>query len=282
MNSTGRTFLAAVVTVVASVAIFVTLLANYANVLANSSSFSDRAVSVVRTGAVEALIVDAVTRRVEDEVGYDPSLQPLIKDAVRQAVSNGQITGEIRAAAGSLQSQLASGQASALILTLPDAGSAVASTIRSRSPQLADVVSRVGTITVLDVPIPSTAATAIHDLATAGRDSSLLIVFSVAMVCLALLLSPDRRRTLVGLGLGAVVSGLLGTAIYLVGRGIVVNEFSTPSARTAARAAWSVYLGGLESSGLVLAGLGALVAVVAVLLRPRSSQPEPRFAMTAR
>ena len=250
MNSTGRTFLAAVVTVVASVAIFVTLLANYANVLANSSSFSDRAVSVVRTGAVEALIVDAVTRRVEDEVGYDPSLQPLIKDAVRQAVSNRQITGEIRAAAGSLQSQLASGQASALILTLPDAGSAVASTIRSRSPQLADVVSRVGTITVLDVPIPSTAATAIHDLATAGRDSSLLIVFSVAMVCLALLLSPDRRRTLVGLGLGAVVSGLLGTAIYLVGRGIVVNEFSTPSARTAARAAWSVYLGGLESWGL--------------------------------
>ena len=269
------------VTVVASVAIFVTLLAHYANVLANSSSFSDRAVSVVRTGAVEALIVDAVTRRVEDEVGYDPSLQPLIKDAVRQAVSNGQITGEIRAAAGSLQSQLASGQASALILTLPDAGSAVASTIRSRSPQLADVVSRVGTITVLDVPIPSTAATAIHDLATVGRDSSLLIVFSVAMVCLALLLSPDRRRTLVGLGLGAVVSGLLGprsTSSVVNCRQRVLDAVRS----TAARAAWSVYLGGLESSGLVLAGLGALVAVVAVLLRPRSSQPEPRFAMTAR
>ncbi len=82
--------------------------------------------------------------------------------------------------------------------------------------------------------------------------------------------------------LGAFVSGLLGAAIYLVGRGIVVNEFSTPSARTAARAAWSIYLGGLETSGLVLAGLGALVAVVAVLLRPRRSQVGPQFAMTAR
>lgn len=282
MNSTGRTFLAAVATVVASVAIFVTLLAHYANVLANSSSFSSRAVRVVHTGAVESLIVDAVTGRVVDVVGNDPNLQPLIKDGVRQALSNGQITGEIRAAAGSLQSQLVSGQANALILTLPDAGSAVASAIRSRSPQLADVVSRVGTITVLDVPIPSTAATAIHDLATVGRDSSLLIVFSVAMVCLALILSPDRRRTLIGLGMGAFVSGLLGAAIYLVGRGIVVNEFSTPSARTAARAAWSIYLGGLETSGLVLAGLGALVAVVAVLLRPRRSQVGPQFAMTAR
>ena len=267
MKSTSRTLLAAVVTVLASVAIFVTLLAHYANVLTNSSSFSSRAVKVVHTGAVESLIVDTVTGRLVDEVGNEASVQPIVSDAVHRALSNGQIDGEIRAAANSLQNELASGQASALTLTLSDIGSAIAPTIRPISPQLAEVVSQVGTITVLDVPIPPSAASALHALSVLGRDSSLLIVFSAALVSLALLLSPDRRRTLLGLGLGAVVSGLLAAAIYLIGRGLVVNEFSAPAAQTAARAAWRVYLGGLETSGFVLAGLGAVLAMAAVVLR---------------
>lgn len=276
--SASRTFLAGLATVIASVAIFVTLLAQYASVLSDSSSFSDHAVSVVHSGAVESLVVNTVTGRVLDQVGNDASVQPLVQTAVRDALSNSRITGEVRAAAGTLQRELASGKANALTLTLPDIGPTIAPSVESTSPQLAEAVSQIGTVTVLDVPIPSTASTVIHDLAVAGRDSALLIVFSAAMVALALLLSQDRRRTLVGLGVGAVVSGLLATAIYLVGRGLVVDQFSAPAAQTAARAAWSVYLGGLETSGLVLAGIGAAVAIVAVLLHPRRSQRSTQFA----
>ena len=268
VTSTGRTFLAAVVTVIASVAMLVTLLAHCANVLAGSSSFSSRAVSVVQTGAVESLIIDSVTSRVLDAVGNQTSVQPMVRDAVREALSNPQITGEIRATAETLQRELVSGRANALTLTLPDIGPATASSLESRSPQLAEVVSRVGTITVLDVRIPSTAAGAIHALADVGRDSSLLVILSAALVALAMILAPDRRRTLRGLGLGAFASGLLAAAIYLIGRGIVVDQFSAPAAHTAARTAWGVYLGGLESSGLVLAGIGAAVAAATALTRP--------------
>lgn len=278
MKSTSRTFLAALATVVASVAIFVTLLAQYASVLSESSSFSNHAVTVVHSGAVESLVVNTVTGRVLDEVGNNASVQPLVQTAVRDALSNGRITGEVRAAAQTLQRELASGQANALTLTLPDIGSAIAPSVESTSPQLAEAVSQIGTVTVLDVPIPSTVSSVIHDLAVAGRDSTLLIVFSAAMVALALLLSQDRRRTLLGLGVGAVVSGLLAAAIYLIGRGLVVNQFSDPAAQTAARAAWNVYLGGLETSGLVLAGIGAAVAIAAVLLRPRRSYRNTQFA----
>ncbi len=278
MKSTSRTFLAGLATVVASVAIFVTLLAQYARVLSESSSFSNHAVTVVHSGAVEALIVNTVTGRVLDEVGNNANVQPLVQIAVRDALSNGRITAEVRGAAQTLQRELASGQANALTLTLPDIGSAIAPSVESTSPQLAEVVSQIGTVTVLDVPIPSTVSSVIHGLAVAGRDSTLLIVFSAAMVALALLLSQDRRRTLLGLGAGAVVSGLLAAAIYLIGRGLVVNQFSDPAAQTAARAAWNVYLGGLETSGLVLAGIGAAVAVVAVMLRPRRSSRDTQFA----
>jgi hypothetical protein len=281
MKSSSRTFLAAVVTVLASVAILATLLAHYAGALANSSSFSSRAVTVVQTGPVESLIANTVTGRVLDEVGNQPGVQPIVADAVRQALSNGKITAEIRSAAQSLQSQLASGQANSLTLTLPDVGAAVAPTIESRSPQLAEAVSRIGTITVVDVRIPPSAAGAIHDLTVLGRDSSLLVVFSVALIALALIISPDRRRTLLGLGLGAVVSGLLAAAVYLIGRGLVLNQFSAPTARTAARAAWSVYLGGLETSGLVLAAVGIAVALTAGVLGRGRSRRRPSFA-TAR
>ena len=277
-KSTGRTFLAAVVTMLASVAMLVTLLAQYANALTNSSSFSSRAVTVVQSGPVESLIVDTVTGRLLDEVGGGASLQPIVADGVRQALSNGRITGEVRAAAQSLQSQLASGQANALTLTLPDVGAAIAPAIEPRSPQLAEAVSRVGTITVLDVRIPPKASSAIHDLAVLGRDSSLLIVFTVALAALALILSPDRPRTLLGLGLGAVVSGLLAAALYLVGRELVVDQFSSPAAQTAARAAWGVYLGGIETSGLVVAAVGAVVAVTAGLLRRGRSRRRPVYA----
>lgn len=262
----------------ASVAILVTLLAQYAHVLADSSSFSNDAVRVVHSPAVESLIVDTVTRRVLGAVRGDTSLEPTIRDAVRQGLSNGQVTGEIRAAAASLQSQLVSGQANVLSLTLPGIGSVVASIIESTSPQAAEAVRGVGTVTVLDVPVPHSAALAIHDLAVLGRDSSLLIVFSVAMAVLALILSADRRRTIIGLGLGAAVSGLLAVAVFYLGRALSVSQFAAPTARTAARAAWDVYLGGLQSSGLVLAGIGAAVAVVAALLPRDRSRRRPHLA----
>jgi hypothetical protein len=127
---------------------------------------------------------------------------------------------------------------------------------------------------VLDVPIPAPDAKALHDLGTAGRDSVLLLILTVALVVLALLIAVNRARTLRALGLSSLISGLLTFGGYLGGRGLVVNEFSSPSARTAAGAAWKVYLGGLETSGLVLAGSGA--AIVLAVTVGLSVQRQPR------
>ena len=57
MTNTGRKLMAAIVAALASVAILITLLAHYADhILVNSSSFANRAVSVVQTPGVESMI----------------------------------------------------------------------------------------------------------------------------------------------------------------------------------------------------------------------------------
>jgi hypothetical protein len=272
--TTGRRFVAGVVTLLACVAILVTLLAHYADNLAgNSASFAGRAVSVVRTPGVESMIVSTITDRIQADTGRGAAAQPLVQEAVQEALTSPEVSDEIQAAATSLQSQLLSGTADRLTLTLPDFGSRLAPVIESRSPELAVVVRNLGTVTVVDVAIPSSDASAVHDLAELGRDATLLLVLSVALIALALLLSPDRARTLRALGAGVALCGVAAAAAYLAGRQVVVGEFSSTVARTAARAVWSTYLGGLETWGFVLAGVGIAVALLAATqVRSRRAQ----------
>lgn len=272
MTYSGRRFLAGVVTVLASVAILVTLLAHYAQTLVNPNGFANKAVAVVRTQGVQAIIVGTVTDRIEAEAGNAASVQPEIESAVSEAVASRQVSARVRDAALSLQNQLVSGNATSLTLTLPDVGSSIADSIASRSTVLADEVRNIGTITVLDVPIPSSDASLVHDLARIGDDFSLLIILSVALAALALLISPSRARTLRGLGIGVALGGALAAAVYVAGRGIVLDEFSSGEARTAAGAVWSTYLGRLETWGFVLVVLGLIVAAAAATA-VRGSRP---------
>ncbi len=266
MTRAGRRFLAALVSLLATAAMLVTLLAIYANhVFVKPAGFSNRAVSVLETGDVESLIVQSVTDRLVGEAGAEGSLRPVIQAAVLQAVSSAQVNREFRLAASSLHGELVSGTADQLTLTLPDIGPVIASSIDSDTPELADQVRDIGTITVLDASIPPSDAKDVHDLVSVGKDSSELLIGTLVLVLLALIISPSRRRTLLGLGLGAALSGLVVLAIYLAGREIIVNEFSTQDARTAARALWSGYLGGLETWGLVLTGAGVGIAFGASL-----------------
>ncbi|MDE3132307.1 MAG: hypothetical protein KGL16_14245 [Acidobacteriota bacterium] len=266
MTRTSRALLAAVFTALASVAILATLLAGYASrVLVSSSSFTDRAVGVVRNGAVESLIAGTVTDRVVAIAGGGSSVRPTIEQSVHSALSNPQITREIRASAGSLQAQLMSGTANSLTLTLADAGPAIAASVGSRSPQLAAALGGIGPITVLSVAIPASDSRLVHDVSRAAHDWQALLGIAAALGLLALIVTPDRARTLRRLGVGALMGGLLTAAVYLAGRRLVVDAFTAQDARTVAAAAWSAYLGGLVTWGLVLAAGGALVAVAATL-----------------
>lgn len=265
MMSPVRRLLAALVTLLASVAMLVALLAAHASALADAPTFANGAVSLVRSGPVRTLIVDTISPRVQAQVGSATNVRPLVSQAVGAALSNPQVTGEIQTAAATLQSELITGQATQLTLSLPSIGPAMAHTLQARSPQLAYLVSRLGTVTVVDVPIPSGAASTIHAVAQLAQDAGLLAILAAALAGLALILSVNRRATLIGLGLGAVASGLVAVGICIFGRGLVIGAFTAPAAATAAGATWHLLVRGLENSGLLLAAAGAAVVVLSAL-----------------
>jgi hypothetical protein len=266
MTDAGRRLIAGAITLLASVMILVTLIASYVNhAFVNTTTFADHATSVLHSDGVDHLIVTRVTDQVIPNATEAASIRPDLELAVHDLVSSRPVTNEFRAAAESLQEQLVSGNAHQLTLQLPNVGTALASRVSSTSPELADDLNRIGTVTVLDVPIPSTAASIVHGTVSFSKNASLLVILTIALIVLALIVTPERRRTVIRLGLGAVLSGVLVVVFYLLGRELVASEFSGDAAQTAARAVWSGYLSGIELPALFVAG-GGIVAVGAAAI----------------
>ena len=260
-KSVGRALLAALLSVLASVAMLLALIAGSVTTL-TGSGFAGRTLRVVEAGPLRATVISTVTNHVLAVTGDRAAVTPLVSQAVDEALSSAPVRAEIDAAARSLQSQLESGRTSVLRLSLPDVGPRLGGLVAPRSPQLAAILDRIGTVQVADIPLPAGASTAAHDLSLVGGDSTLAIVLCVLLAGGALLISPSRWGTLQGLGIGAIASGLVAAGIYLIGGNLVSGSFSLPLAQTAARAAWDSYLGGLEPAGLTLAGAGLAALVL--------------------
>ena len=192
--------------------------------------------------------------------------QPLVREAVRAALSNPQVIADVQNTSASLQRELVSGGASTLTLTLPGIGASAASTVAATSPALAATLRNLGPVTVVSVRIPPADAKLAHYLGNIARDSSPLLLLAATLIVSALLISPRRARTLQALGLGAVLCGLLAAGVYLIGRELAVSSFSAADARAVAGVVWRTYFGGLETWGLVAAGVGAGVTGVGVIL----------------
>lgn len=260
-KSAGRTLLAALLTVLASAAMLLALISGSVTSL-TGSGFAGRALRVVEAGPLRSAVLTTVTDHVLAVTGNRATVAPIVSRAVDEVFASPLVSAEISAAARSLQGQLESGRASALRLALPGIGPRLAGLVAARSPQLAAALDRIGTLDVVDIPLPAAASTAAHDLALVGRDSALAFILAAGLAAAALLVSPSRWGTLQGLGIGAIASGLVGAGAYLVGGNLVTGSFSLPVAQTAARAAWNAYLGGLEPAGLTLAGAGLAALVI--------------------
>ena len=70
------------------------------------------------------------------------------------------------------------------------------------------------------------------------------------LVAGALCCSPDRRRTVVELGIGAAVAGVLLVVAYGVLRSLALDHVDGPESRAAAGAVWDAFLGDLRTAGV--------------------------------
>ena len=93
-----------------------------------------------------------------------------------------------------------------------------------------------------------------------------LALLTVAAGAAAVVVSPDRRRTVAQLGLGMAAAGIAIVVAYIVGRAIVTGSVRGPEERDAAAGVWDAFLGGLRTLGWLLAACGAVVAAAAASL----------------
>jgi hypothetical protein len=154
-------------------------------------------------------------------------------------------------------------------LTVADVGTVLAAALQKLRPSLAAELESTGRVELVKRDIGSFGA----DLARAGDRIRLLAVFlfvlSVLLAAGALAVSPDRRRTVVDLGIGAAAVGVVLVVAYAVVRSLAVGPFEQPQDRAAAGAVWDAFLGDLRTAGWILAGSGAVVAASAAsLIKP--------------
>jgi hypothetical protein len=154
-------------------------------------------------------------------------------------------------------------------LTVADVGTVIAAALEEVRPSLARELRSTERVEVVRQDIGSLSAT-LADIAERVQVLAILLIgLSLVLVAGALFLSPDRRGTVIELGLGAAVAGGVLVVAYTVTRSAAVNHLKDPDEQAAARAVWDAFLGDLRTEGWILAGAGAVVAAAASsLIKP--------------
>lgn len=148
-------------------------------------------------------------------------------------------------------------------------GTVVAAALQEVRPKLAKRVNSTGKVELLNRDIGA-AGGALARAADKVRFLALaLLVLTVALVAGAIVVAPDRLRTVVQLGLGVAAGGVLLVVAYSVARSYAVGQVDGADNRAAAGAVFDAFLSDLRSLAWLMAGSGAVVAAAAAsLIRP--------------
>ena len=264
--------LARVLVVLASIAIGLALVTAYARQAAvDSDQFANRATEALRDDSVRSLVATKITDEVilkneEDLI----AARPIIESVASEIVGGRAFTGLFRKAVRDLHRALFKRDRNTVTLTVADVGTVLAAALEQLRPSLADELESTERVELVKRNIGSLSAT----LADIAERVQLLAIFlllaSLLLVAGALFVSADRRQTVVELGVGAAVVGIVLVLAYSAGRSIAVEQIDGPDEQAAARAVWDAFLGDLRTMAWILAASGAMVAASAAsLIKPR-------------
>jgi hypothetical protein len=154
-------------------------------------------------------------------------------------------------------------------LTLADVGSVVAGAMQALAPKLSNKFGANLDVDVAEVGPPSWFA----DLAQAAEGIEvlfwILLVGGLGGAAAAVWLSPDRRRTVLGLGVAIVILGVVAAVAMTITRGVTLARLDEADVRDAVGAVWDAFLGDLQTALYLFAGCGTVIAAAASsLLRP--------------
>jgi hypothetical protein len=247
----------------------------------DSHAFADRAVAAVHQPTVQHVVGRRITVELI-EPGFPDLLagRPLISSAVRTVVVSKPFERVIRLAAlhgHRLMFQRTGGNA---VFDVADAGRVVSSAVRNLSPKLASELPKRTEAVLLEIRKRSFASTTLR-LAEHVRLLGLLLPpLALALLVLAILIAPDRRKALTRSAVAIGVTGI-GFAIafvllrrYFVSNVHGANEITNPEARGAADQLWGAFLGELLTWTLAITAIAWVVAASAWTVLPAYSASE--------
>lgn len=257
--------------VLAVVAMVLALMVGYVRRAAvDSDQFANRATVAVSAESVRSLIAERVTDQVVLENKADLiAARPLIQSVVSSVVGGQAFTGAFRAGVRDVHRAVFDRDQDTVTLALADVGTMVAAALEAVRPSLARRVETTRRVEVIQRDVGSVSATLARTADTIKLLAPLLLLVAVLFAAAAIYLSADRRRTVVQLGIGAAVGGLLLIVAFDVARALAIGAVDGPDARSAVTSVWEAFLGDLHTAAWILAGSGAVIAAAAAsLIRP--------------
>jgi hypothetical protein len=271
MSARGRDIAVWVLVIVASVAIVLALVVGYVRRAAvDSDQFANRATVALRDDSVRALIAESVTDQLVLKNEADLiAARPLIQSVVSSVVGGPAFTGAFRSGVRDVHLALFDRDEHTLTLAVGDIGTIVAAGLEVVQPTAADRVRTTAQVDLVSRDIGSASATAARAADTIKLLAWLLLLVAVACAAGAVWLSRDRRRTVVRLGLGTAIGGVVILVALGVARAALIDGVHGADARDTVGAVWDAFLGDLGTAAWILAVAGAVVAAAAAsLIRP--------------
>jgi hypothetical protein len=264
MNSPMRQIASILLIVLGGVALVGGILVRYADQnLLDPETFAERAVEVVDDEGAQAEIADVIVNELEKRGEKRRPTQKVVNKNIAAITADKRFREALVAALVTANEQALEADKEGVSVKVENVGAPVADGIAKDDPKLAKEI-RPG----LDLPVANTGSTGtLVDVARKADDlSSLSLVLPILGVLLMIggvVVANDRRTALFGAAMGVALAGVAVFTGYIAGREIAARQPDDDAAQDAARAIWDAVFGGLETLGLVMAGAGALVALIA-------------------
>ena len=212
-----------VLVALASLAILLALVAAYARqTTVNSDQFANRATTALQDQSVRSLIAQKVTDEVVLKNEADlVAARPIIESVASEIVGGRAFRGLFRTAVRDVHRALFKRDQNTVTLTVADVGTVLAAALQEVRPALAKELQSTQRIEVVRENIGSLSATLANVAEQVQVLAILLILLSLGFVGGALIVSPDRRGTVIELGLGAAAAGGVLIVVYAIARSAV-------------------------------------------------------------
>ncbi|MDP2713144.1 MAG: hypothetical protein Q8O56_18180 [Solirubrobacteraceae bacterium] len=246
----------------------------------DSARFADHAAVALDDGAVRQQVAQALTREI---VRADPDaivVEPLIQAVATGVVGSTPFRALVRNGVLRTHSAVFDDEQDALVVTVADGALLVVQALRQLNPGAARSLPDDVDVALLSVSDATGGQllTGAAQTAEAVRSAGwILLAAALAFAILAIVSSPDRRRTVRTIGFTLAGAGLALVVALQIARGLVTGQAPSEGGEAALRAVWDAYLGDFVALqiSVVIAGL-VLASVAESVLRPVGLAPRLR------